>query len=410
VLALGATMKSAHFAVLSAPLALLALALVHCGTTIVTERDAPTPVADGGGSVAVDGSPAAVVDAPPAGNKADAGPTLATMAKARDIFAVVNVKAGDIRVFGGNSGAGLDDTTESYSPTANAWTKGASTAPTRRYGHSATADAAGQVYILGGTVNGPTPIAAAEIFSPADGSWKAIADMPTARAGLGAATGKDGRIYAIGGGAPGAPSDVVEAYAPSTQSWSTAATLPTKRFALVAVTGADGKIYAIGGRDAHNVPLATVEVLDTDTGQWSTAASLGTARYWLGATLGADGRIYAVGGIGDLGFVSDLEAFTPAAGWTKLPAMPEARGWLSAGATPDGRVFAVGGSIQSDDIAATQPPPTRTILAFDPKTAIWTRQLARRRRRASCDPDGCRLYVSTTKDDGSSDLYAASRR
>jgi len=194
-----------------------------------------------------------------------------------------------------------------------------------------------------------------------------------ARLGLAAATGKDGKIYAIGGrDATQAPTDIVEVYSPATQTWSKGPSLSTKRLALVAVTGADGKIYAIGGRDAANNPLTVVEAFDTDTGVWTTVQPLLTGRYWFGATLGTDGRIYALGGLGDLGFLDDVEAFTPGTGWKALKAMPEPRGWLSAATSADGRVFAIGGSTPSEDMPAGQPPPMRTMLGFDPKTSVWT--------------------------------------
>lgn len=156
----------------------------------------------------------------------------------------------------------------------------------------------------------------------------------------------------------------------ATQTWSTAPSLPTKRLALVAVTGADGKIYAIGGRDAKDTPLGIVEAFDTETGAWQTAQPLLTSRFWFGAPLAADGRIYALGGIGNLGFLDDVEAFTPGAGWKAQKAMPEGRAWVSAGASADGHVFAIGGSVQPEFLGA-QPPPIRTMLSFDTKTSTW---------------------------------------
>ena len=271
------------------------------------------------------------------------------MTKSRSLFATVKGKDGRLRTFGGLTTDGVDDTTDAYDPVANKWTADASMASLGRYGLAATADASGNVYVVGGTPDGMTPTATVELYSPADDTWKSLADLPTARLGLGAATGKDGRIYTIGGrDTAGAPTDIVEVYSPATQTWSTAPSLPTKRLALVAVTGADGKIYAIGGRDAKNAPLGVVEAFDIDKGTWETAQPLLTARFWFGATLGADGRIYALGGMGDIGFLDDIEAFTPGAGWKALKPMPEARAWLSAGASADGQVFAIGGSAEPD--------------------------------------------------------------
>ena len=128
----------------------------------------------------------------------------------------------------------------------------------------------------------------------------------------------------------------------------------------------------LGGRDAQTTPLAVVEVFDPVAGTWAAAAPLATARYWFGGAVGADGRIYVAGGIGDAGFLDDAEALTPGgASWTTLPAMPEARGWMSAAGVKDGRVLAIGGSV--DDGSGLQPPPMKTMLAFDPKASLWSK-------------------------------------
>jgi hypothetical protein len=356
----------ARFAALSIPFVLLAL--VHCSSSSEEgSKVTPAPTADGGG----DAKPP--TDAPDAGNTVDAAVArLASMKTPRSLFAAVNGKDARIRTFGGLTVAGLDDTTETFDPIANTWTKAAGTSSVRRYGHSATQDATGRVFVLGGTSDGQAPIGVAEIFSPSDGTWTTIADLPTPRLGVAAATGKDGRVYAIGGrDASGAASDVVEIYAADTQSWSPGPSLPTKRLALVAVTGADGKIYAMGGRDSNNTPLGVVEAFDSDKGAWETVASLKTARYWFGATLAADGKIYVLGGIDTLGFLDEAEVLTPGAGWSALPAMPEARGWVAAGASADGRVFAMGGGTPGDALPGISPPPTHTILAFDTKSGTW---------------------------------------
>lgn len=317
---------------------------------------------------------AGAADASEAAPPVDAAvPALANMNTARSLFAAVSGRDGKVRTFAGLSGNGLDDSAEAYDPSKNAWTVAAGKSSVRRYGHAATEDATGHVFVIGGTSDGHDPIGAVEVFAPADGTWTSIADLPTPRLGLAAATGKDGRIYAIGGrDEAGAPTDVVEIYTPSTKTWSTGPKLGTKRLSLVAVAGADGKIYAIGGRDAENAPLAVVEALDVDAATWTSAPPLLTARYWFGATLGSDGHIYAVGGLDDIGFLDSIEVFTPATGWKQLPRMPEPRGWVSAASSADGRVFAIGGSMPQDDgLPGTQPPPMRTMLAFDTKTSTW---------------------------------------
>jgi N-acetylneuraminic acid mutarotase len=354
-------MNRAHLATFA--LVTLCAPLVHCSSSSSAPADAP--VADGGAHPA----------APDAGKdpEEDAAPSqasLASMNVARVLFPAISGKDGKIRAFGGLTPKGLDNSAESYDSAANGWTIETGKSSLRRYAHTATQDATGEVYVIGGTTDGKTPTGVVETFSPASSGWTTIADLPTPRLGLSAATGKDGRIYTVGGrDATGLPTDTVEVYSPDTQSWSRGPSLPTKRLALVAVTGADGKIYAIGGRDAENTPLDIVEVLDVDTGTWTNAQPMHSARFWFGGALGADGAIYVVGGIAREGFLDDIESYTPAGGWKSLKAMPEARGSLSVAATSDGRVYVLGGTPPM--LGSTQPPPVTSILAFDTKAGVW---------------------------------------
>jgi hypothetical protein len=291
------------------------------------------------------------------------------MSKARSLAALVRGADGKLHVFGGLGFMGLEDTHESYDATANAWTLGAAKSSVKRYALAAAAAPSGEVYVVGGTSNGMTPIGTAEIYSPKDDSFTSIADLPTPRLGLAAAATSDGRIFTIGGrDMNGAPTDTVEIWSPDTKTWTTGPSMPTKRLALAAAA-IDGKIFAIAGRDAKNTPLAVVEVLDVAAGTWSIAAPLADARYWLGATASTDGNLYVAGGLDMAGFVQSAESLAPGSTWKALAALPEARGWASAASLADGRVLLVGGS--TDDTVATQPPPLKSAVEYDPKKGAW---------------------------------------
>lgn len=106
--------------------------------------------------------PSFAPDAPAAdaSTKPDAAAGLAPMAMARSLFAAVTGKDARIRTFGGLTGFGLDNTTESYDPAKNTWTKTAATASVHRYGHAATQDANGSSSSAGPRMAGrrsPTP-------------------------------------------------------------------------------------------------------------------------------------------------------------------------------------------------------------------------------------------------------------
>jgi hypothetical protein len=348
-----------------------------CGGSVASPVGDAAPALDtetpGDTAVTSDVPPADVVVADAI---ADVGPVaVSDMSAARALLGSALGKDGRVRVFGGLTPFGVTNTSERYDPASNTWTDGA-TAKINRYGHATTKDADGNVYVVGGTSNGKTPIPSVERYSPSTDTWTTVAAMPTPRLGLGAAVGGDGLLYAIGGrGVDGIPTDLVEAYSPTTLSWSAVAKLPTARLSLMAITGADKKIYAIGGRDADDVPLDVVEVFDTTTGTWATEKPMTSTRYWFGATLGIDGRIYAVGGIGaassssEVDFLATAEAFTPGSGWSALAPLPKARGWLSCAPTADGRILAMGGALVTH--SAAQPPPIATVVAYDPKSNKW---------------------------------------
>jgi N-acetylneuraminic acid mutarotase len=304
---------------------------------------------------------------------ADAGAIeLAEMTNARSLFGAVTTASGEVRVFAGLGQLGLENSAETYDPKSNAWTSNAA-AEIKRYAHATAQNADGNVLLIGGTIDGATPIATVETYSPSTDSWTKLADLPTARLGLAAATASDGRVFAIGGkGSDGQPTDVVEVYDSTSKAWTTAASLPTKRLSLSAVTGKDGRIYAIGGRDASNTPLTVVESLDPIAGTWRAEAPMSKARYWFGAARGNDDKIYVTGGIGDDGFLNAAEALTVGTGWSDLPQIPDSRAWVATAATLDGRILMIGGSSIGDAIGNTQPPPLATMLAYDIAKNAWS--------------------------------------
>lgn len=330
-----------------------------CGSVAAGPPDAgpqpdAAPASDSGADV-VTPLDAGVVPAPP-------------MNTARSLFGAVSGSDGRVRVFGGLTTVGLTSSVEAYDAKANAWTDGAN-GKVGRYAHTVAQSSNGDVYVIGGTSNGKTPIGTVEIYSEAQDSWTSAPDLPTPRLGLAAATAKDGRIFAIGGGVPGAASNVVEVYTPGTKTWAAGPSMPTARLSLQAVTGADGLIYAIGGRDDDATPLAVVEVLDPVKGEWTSAPPLKEARYWFAATRMNDGRIAVLGGIGENGFLDGVEALD-AKGWSPLSPLPEKRAWLAAAVASDGRLLAVGGSIAT---IAGQPPPVASVLAYDAKANAWSK-------------------------------------
>lgn len=304
---------------------------------------------------------------------ADAAPVaLADMNYPRSLFGAVTSNDGKIRVFGGLGALGLQNSAETYDPIANTWTEN-TPASTKRYGHTVAQDASGNVLVIGGTLDGATPIATVEAYAPASDTWSKLTDLPTARLGLAAATAPDGRIFVIGGkDDSGQPTTVVEVYDPTAKAWTTGPSVPTARLSLSAVTGSDGRIYAIGGRDGSNTALNVVESLDPVAGTWRTEAPMSKARYWFGAARGKDDKIYVTGGIGDLGFMNAGEVLTIGSGWSDLPQIPDSRAWVASAATSDGRILMIGGSSSDDAVGNAQPPPLASMFAYDTTLKTWS--------------------------------------
>ncbi|MCW7940587.1 hypothetical protein AAW14_00550 [Streptomyces hygroscopicus] len=153
------------------------------------------------------------------------------------------------------------------------------------------------------------------------------------------------------GGFNGSDLNTMEAYSPATNTWATLPSMPTARHALAGAAapcprGVDGLegtcVFAIGGRNGSGF-LSTVEAYSPATNTWATLPSMPTARESLaGATApcpkGVDGRegtcVFAIGG-DNPGFLNTVEAYSPSANtWATLPSMPTARTALAAAAAP----------------------------------------------------------------------------
>jgi N-acetylneuraminic acid mutarotase len=135
---------------------------------------------------------------------------------------------------------------------------------TARAGHTATLLANGTVLVVGGFDSVDpviSPLASAEIYNPATGTFRATGSMATARAGhtatLLAAVGViGGKLYVAGGSDVTDSLDVVEVYDPATDVWTLDSPMPNS----VAYTAAGviaGRLYVAKGSPASN----TVQIL-----------------------------------------------------------------------------------------------------------------------------------------------------
>jgi N-acetylneuraminic acid mutarotase len=221
--------------------------------------------------------------------------------------------------------------------------------PSRRRRGGALCAAGGRLHLLGGMDASENPVAAADAFDPATGTWASLAPLPTARAWMGAAE-LEGRVYAVGGRgermALGHASAAVEAYDPAAGRWKSCRDMHLPRV-HPAVAAAAGEVYAVGG--ASRVLLgagrtATSESYDPAADRWTRQPRLPRPRMQ-SAVAALHDRLYVAGGReDDAPATADVRRLDPGAGaWVRFAPIPgPLRGPCAA--AMDGVLYLVGGA------------------------------------------------------------------
>ena len=151
--------------------------------------------------------------------------------------------------------------------------------------------------LLTGSVTYPaeTPLAKAELYDPASGSFVAVGNMTKARAKQSATLLPDGRVLLTGGidrNGPEGRTASAEIYDPAKNSFVAIVNMSMARFkhANTTVVLPNGKVLIAGGGER-------AEVFDPATSTFSTASgSLDEAWFFATATLLQSGRVLIVGG------------------------------------------------------------------------------------------------------------------
>lgn len=276
--------------------------------------------------------------------------------------AAVLLASGRVLVAGGIGPAGVPlASAELYDPATGTWTATGSLSAAR-YGHSITVLGDGRVLVAGGS-NSSADLATTEIYDPATGVFTGAAPMGVARSGHSATVLSDGRVLVAGGYAPTVTATAT-LYNPTTNAWSAAGSMPAPRAYHAATRLADGRVLAAGG-DALTW-LADATVYSPVTNTWAPAGTMSSARQGLTATLLPSGRVLVVGGSDMAGITSTADVYDPVTNlWTPTMSMSGPRRDHTATLLSDGRVLVAAGRVDTTVVTATT-------LLWDPVTGTWS--------------------------------------
>lgn len=235
---------------------------------------------------------------------------------------------------------------ELYDPASGTW---AFISPMNivRYDHTATLLPNGKVLVAGGLGPDFTPAhSTAELYDPGTGTWTLTGSMATNRAGHTATLLISGKVLVAGGLSTFSLNPTAELYDPATGSWTASGTLVSGRHYHTTSLLPNGKVLIAGGRDGNNATVSSAELYDPISATWANTGSMTTNRYGHTATLLRNGKVLVVGGRGLVNFLNSAELYDPVAGtWAATGAMLNYRFLHTATLLPDGKVFASGDGI-----------------------------------------------------------------
>jgi len=280
----------------------------------------------------------------------------------------------------------------------------------------------GKVLVAGGMIGGLVtgrPVARAELYNPAIGTWAATGSMHTARARDTATLLRGGRVLVAGGWCTGRDTRVcslgnignsltsAELYNPATGRWTPTGSMRTGRAFHSATLLANGKVLAAGGLnycyDGVCIDTRTAELYNPATGTWAATGSMHQVREQHSATLLRGGEVLAAGGWDVSGNTpgisseSHAELYHPRTGtWTPAASMAAAHVGQTATLLRNGWVLVAGGNAAAGSSAVAE--------IYEPRRAVWVLPgalaTARIQQTATLLPDGHVLVTGGTGRDG----------
>ena len=248
-------------------------------------------------------------------------------------------------------------------------TTGSMTTP--RQGHTATLLSTGKVLVVGGTSNGTTALASAELYDRTTGTWAATASMTGART-LHTATQLNtssngttsGKVLIAGGRNGSTSQNTAQLYSPTAGTWTAAANLNAARDAHTATLLADGRVLVAGGVNGTTA-LQTAALYNPASGTGTWTATTGpippgalknhTATLLVTSNMQLSNKVLLVGGNNGTGTVATVFLFDPTqSAFSTLNALSSGpREGHTATVLANGNLLVTGGKNGSTALATT---------------------------------------------------------
>jgi Galactose oxidase, central domain len=277
--------------------------------------------------------------------------------------------AGTAAIGGGLTSAELyDPATGTFTPTGSL--------STPRFNNTATLLNDGRVLVVGGVVDSSgneEPVASAELFDPATGTFSPTGSLNNARSNHTATLLNGGKVLVASGDATG----TAELYDPVAGTFTLTGSVNTARQVAAAVLLNDGKVLLAGGLCVDLGPfagpstcpasyLASAELYDPATGEFTFTGSMTNSRDLFTATLLANGTVLVAGGVSNAVPTSTAELFDPStATFTPTGSLSAVRFLHTASLLQNGLVLIAGGVTSTSGGA-----PTSDEL-FDPASGAF---------------------------------------